>query len=75
MKRLPAKHHKMLMETTLFIQVLRGICLTLKTLVPRAVLEAGGTGSPTRRSKIPGRCLYHRGKVAGVAVVSGYVYV
>lgn len=75
MKRLPAKHHKMLMETTIFIQVLRGISLTLKTLVPRAVPEAGGTGSPTRRNKIPGRCLYHHGKVAGVAVVSGCVYV
>lgn len=41
MKCLPAKCQKMLMGTTTFIQVLRTICLALKSLVPGAVAELG----------------------------------
>lgn len=43
MKCLSAKCQKMLMGTTTSIQVLRTICLVLKSLVPRAVPEVGGT--------------------------------
>lgn len=76
-------------ELLLSIQGLRTISLALEFLVPRAVPEPGprdeGTckaraveraGSTwTTRSKIPGRCPCHHGRVVGVAAVSGYVYV